>query len=68
MKALVAISTPRGAQILTVTVDDFDPFAVLTIGDTTVALTREECRKVADALRAAALREPHAEKFDEEGA
>jgi hypothetical protein len=38
--------------------DDFDPFAVLSIKNTSVQLTRDECRKVADALRTAALRKP----------
>jgi len=68
MKAFVVIATPRGSEILSVRVDDLDPFAVLTIGDTMVALSRDECRQVADALRAASLRDPHTGLLDEHGA
>ena len=57
MKATVAISTPTGPDLLSVSVNDFDPFTVLTIHNLEIHLTRDECRKVADALRAAALRE-----------
>ena len=57
MKATVAISTPTGSELLSVSVNDGDPFTVLTIRQLEIHLTRDECRKVADALRAAALRE-----------
>ncbi|GAA3092137.1 hypothetical protein GCM10010464_64810 [Pseudonocardia yunnanensis] len=57
MKATVVISTPTGSELLTVDVDDYDPFVVLKVRDVSVQLTRDECRKVADALRAAALRD-----------
>jgi hypothetical protein len=59
VKSTVAISTPTGSEILTVSVDDYDPFAVLAVRDVTIQLTRDECRKVADALRAATLRKPY---------
>ncbi|MCW2716653.1 MAG: hypothetical protein QOG20_1442 [Pseudonocardiales bacterium] len=59
MKAIVAISTSAGPEILTVNVDHYDPFAVLAVRGTTIQLTRDECRQVADALRAASLREPY---------
>lgn len=59
MKAMVAISTPTGSELLTVSVDNYDPFAILTIRDIAIQLTRDECRTVSDALRAAALREPY---------
>jgi hypothetical protein len=57
MKATVAISTPTGSELLSVSVNDCDPFTVLTIRHLQIHLTRDECRKVADALHAAALRE-----------
>lgn len=57
MKATVAISTPTGPDIVSVSVNDCDPFTVLTIHHLEIQLTRDECRKVADALHAAALRE-----------
>jgi hypothetical protein len=60
MKATVAISTPTGSELLSVRVNDCDPFTVLTIRHLEIHLTRDECRKAADALRAAALREPNA--------
>jgi hypothetical protein len=40
-------------------VNDFDPFTVLKIHHLEINLTRDECRKMADALRAAALRESY---------
>ena len=60
------LETPFGAmalfrlheEIVCVQVDDGDPFAVLALGRHTVALTRDECRRVADALRAASHRRP----------
>jgi hypothetical protein len=58
MKATVSIIPSTGPEFLTVKVDDYDPFAVLAVRDVTVPLTRDECRMVADALRAASLREP----------
>lgn len=59
MKAMVTISTSTGSEILTVSVDDYDPFVVLAVRDATIQLTRDECRTASDALRAAALREPY---------
>jgi hypothetical protein len=47
-----------GQEIISVAVDDYDPFVVMTLRGTSVPLTRDECRKTADALRAAALRRP----------
>jgi hypothetical protein len=58
MRAAVAISTTTGSEILRVDMDDFDPFAMLSIKNTSVQLARDECRKVADALHTAALRKP----------
>jgi hypothetical protein len=59
VKATVTISMATGSEILTVSVDDCDPFAILAVRDVTIQLTRDECRTVSDALRAAALREPY---------
>jgi hypothetical protein len=59
VKATVAISTSTGSEILTVNVDDYDPFVILAVRDVTIQLARDECRTVSDALRAAALREPY---------
>ena len=64
MKATVAISTPTGPDLLSVSVNDFDPFTVLRIHNREIHLTRDECRKVADALRAAALRESNDSDFE----
>jgi hypothetical protein len=59
VKATVAISTSTGSEILTVSVDDYDPFVILAVRNVTIQLTRDECRTVSDALRAAAVREPY---------
>jgi hypothetical protein len=59
MKATVSIIPATGPEFLTVDVDDYDPFTMLTLRDVTVPLTRDECRMVSDALRAASLREPY---------
>jgi hypothetical protein len=56
--AWTSVSTGAGEEIVGVRVDDEDPFAVLTLGRHTAVLTRDECRRIADALRAAALRRP----------
>lgn len=61
MKAYVAIYSSTGQETLAVNVDDYDPFIVLNIRNITVQLTREESRRVSDALRAAAIRHPHEE-------
>jgi hypothetical protein len=45
MKATVAISTPTGSELLSVSVNDCDPFTVLTIRHLEIHLTRDECRK-----------------------
>ena len=58
MKAWTNVTTGAGEEIVCVQVDDGDPFAVLALGHHTVALTRDECRRVADALRAASHRPP----------
>jgi len=55
MTTSVYIGTPTGEQLVRVMVDDFDPYLTLTVGDRTVALTRDEARRISDALRAAAL-------------
>jgi hypothetical protein len=59
MKATVSIIPSTGPEVLTVSVNDYDPFTVLALRDVTVPLTRNECRMVSDALRAASLREPY---------
>lgn len=59
MRALVGICTANGQETLSVTVDDSDPYIVLWLRDEFVPMTRTESRKVADALRAAALRGPY---------
>jgi len=48
-----------GQETLTVNVDDYDLFIVLTVRNVTVQLTRDEARQVSDALRAAAVRYPY---------
>ncbi len=58
MKAWTNVTTGAGEEIVCVQVDDGDPFAVLALGRHTVALTRDECRRIADALRAASHRRP----------
>ena len=58
MKAWTSVTTGAGEEIVCVDVEDGDPFAVLTLGHHRVALTRDECRRIADALRAAARRSP----------
>ncbi|MDD7968959.1 hypothetical protein [Actinomycetospora lemnae] len=58
MTATTSISTGAGEEIVSVHVEDEDPFAVLTLGRQTAVLTRDECRRIADALRAASLRHP----------
>jgi hypothetical protein len=59
MRALVGICTANGQETLSVTVEDGDPYVVLRMRDAFVPLTRTESRKVADALRAGALRDPY---------
>lgn len=58
MDVRVPIRTARGEELLAVHVDDGDPFIVLAVMGESVALTRDEARKTADALRAAASRNP----------
>lgn len=55
MTATVRIGTPRGESLVRVEVYDADPFLTLTVADHSVALTRDEARRVSDALRAASL-------------
>jgi hypothetical protein len=61
MDAYVSIRTPNGSEVLSVHVDDHDPLIVLSLREIKVYLTRDEARRAADALRAAACRSP----FDE---
>jgi hypothetical protein len=56
VRAYVAICTPIGQEIVTVHVEDYDPFITLSVHGQILELTRTESRQVADALRAAALR------------
>lgn len=58
MTAYVTLSTATGEEMLTVSVDDGDPFALLTVRGMQVQLTRDESRRAADALRAASSRRP----------
>lgn len=58
MNAHVPISTAFGQELLSVGVNDFDPFITLTIRGVQIQLTRDEARGAADALRAASLRSP----------
>jgi hypothetical protein len=59
MKAYVTLCSATGQEIISVSAEDYDPFVVMTLRGTAVPLTRDECRKTADALRAAALRHPN---------
>lgn len=59
MDARVPIRTAIGEEMLAVHVDDGDPFVVLAIMGETICLTRDEARRAADALRAAASRNPY---------
>ena len=56
MRAHVAICSPTGQETLSAAAEDSSPFVGLTVRGTTVVLTRDEARKVSDALRAAGLR------------
>jgi enoyl-CoA hydratase/carnithine racemase len=58
MTAWTSVTSGAGEEIVSVHVEDGDPFAALTLGRHTVALTRDECRRIADALRAASRRNP----------
>lgn len=55
MTASVYIGTPTGEQLVRVVVGDCYSYMTLTVGDHTVALTRDEARRISDALRAVAL-------------
>ena len=59
MKAYLTLCSATGQEIISVTAEDYDPFVVMTLRGTAVPLTRDECRKTADALRAASLRQPN---------
>ena len=59
MDVRVPIRTAAGEELLAVHVDDGDPFIVLAVMGETVCLTGDEARKTADALRAAASRNPY---------
>jgi hypothetical protein len=58
MKAHVILCSGTGREVLSVAVEDFDPYVVMTLRGVFVSLTRDECRMTADALRAASLRRP----------
>jgi hypothetical protein len=64
VKATVTISTATGSEILTASVDDYDPFVILAVRDVTIQLIRDECRTVSEALRAAALWKPYETALD----
>ncbi|MGH3777370.1 MAG: hypothetical protein ACRDRR_16860 [Pseudonocardiaceae bacterium] len=55
MIASVYIGTSRGESLVRVEAYDLDPYLTLTVRGQTVALTRDEARRVSDALRAATL-------------
>ncbi|MGH3897808.1 MAG: hypothetical protein ACRDTA_06040 [Pseudonocardiaceae bacterium] len=55
MIASVYIATSRGESLVRVEAYDLDPYLTLTVRGQIVALTRDEARRVSDALRAAAL-------------
>jgi hypothetical protein len=55
MFASVRLTTVTGEPLLTVQANDLDPYIMLTVGRHSVALTREQARQAADALRACAL-------------
>jgi chaperonin GroEL (HSP60 family) len=55
MIASVYIRTSSGEQLVRVEAYDLDPYLTLTVRGHTVALTREEARRISDALRAVAL-------------
>ena len=57
MTAWTTVSTGAGEEIVSVQVEDGDPFAVMAMGRHTAVLTRDECRRIADALRAASRRD-----------
>jgi hypothetical protein len=56
--ALATICSSTGQEVLTVLVEDDDPYITLTVRNLQLELTRTESRLVADALRAASLRRP----------
>ena len=58
MIALATVCSSTGREVLTVHVEDYDPYITLTVRNTRLELTRTESRLVADALRAASLRAP----------
>ncbi|MGH3971980.1 MAG: hypothetical protein ACRDS9_01440 [Pseudonocardiaceae bacterium] len=59
MIASIFIETSRGEPLVQVEAYDLDPYLTLTVAQHTVALTRDEARRVSDALRAAALTAEH---------
>jgi hypothetical protein len=56
MDAHVSLCTANGQELLSVHVDAYDPFIILAFRAMSLYLTRDEARKAADALRAAAVR------------
>lgn len=59
MKAHVILCSGTGQEVISVAVEDFDPYVVMTVRGVFVSLTRHECRMTADALKAASLRRPN---------
>lgn len=55
MIASVFIETASGEPLVRVEAYDLDPYLTLTVAQHTVVLTRDEARRVSDALRAVAL-------------
>ncbi len=55
MSASVYIETLSGEPLVRVEAHDFDPYLTLTVVGHIVVLTRDEARRVSDALRAVAL-------------
>jgi hypothetical protein len=63
LKAHVILCSGTGQEIVSVAVEDYDPYVVMTLRGMTVFLTRDECRMTADALRAASLRRRNQAEF-----
>lgn len=59
MDARVPIRSAAGEEMFAVHVDDGDPFILVALRGEGICLTRDEARQAADALRAAASRNPY---------
>lgn len=55
MTATVRIGTARGETLVCVEANDSDPYLTMAVCGQTVVLTRDEARRIGDALRAASL-------------